>query len=119
MLPGFGVGPCRTPLTRRRHETLLLCPCFENDDAFELVRLFFRRFVHLCWFQVAKYFDFLPAAFIEHGLPLELYVDCHSFFFPQRRSHHGQRPVGGDVEYPGLKAERRITPVVRPSDLHI
>ncbi|HWD94470.1 MAG TPA: hypothetical protein VG938_19220 [Verrucomicrobiae bacterium] len=29
------------------------------------------------------YFDFLPAAFIEHGLPLELYVDCHSFFFPQ------------------------------------
>lgn len=30
------------------------------------------------------YFDFLPAAFSEHGLPLELYVDCHSFFFPQR-----------------------------------
>ncbi|PAW90045.1 MAG: hypothetical protein B9S33_02030 [Pedosphaera sp. Tous-C6FEB] len=30
------------------------------------------------------YFDFLPAAFTEHGLPLELYVDCHSFFFPQR-----------------------------------
>ena len=29
------------------------------------------------------YFDFLPAAFIEHGLPLELYVDCHSLFFPQ------------------------------------
>ena len=28
-------------------------------------------------------FDFLPAAFLEHGLPLELYVDCHSFFFPQ------------------------------------
>jgi hypothetical protein len=30
------------------------------------------------------YFDFLPAAFIEHGLPLQLYVDCHSLFFPQR-----------------------------------
>ena len=30
------------------------------------------------------YFDFLPAAFTEHGLPLELYVDCHSLFFPQR-----------------------------------
>jgi hypothetical protein len=29
------------------------------------------------------YFDFLPAAFLEHGLPLELYVDCHSFFLPQ------------------------------------
>ena len=27
------------------------------------------------------YFDFLPAAFHECGLPLELYVDFHSFFF--------------------------------------
>lgn len=27
------------------------------------------------------YFDFLPAAFLEHGLPLELYVDYHSLFF--------------------------------------
>lgn len=30
------------------------------------------------------YLDFLPAAFTEYGLPLALYVDCHSFFFPQR-----------------------------------
>ena len=30
------------------------------------------------------YFDFLSTAFLEHGLPLELYVDCHSLFFPQR-----------------------------------
>ena len=30
------------------------------------------------------YFDFLPAAFTEHGLPRELCVDCHSLFFPQR-----------------------------------
>lgn len=29
------------------------------------------------------YLDFLPAAFREHGLPLELYVDSHSLFFPQ------------------------------------
>lgn len=29
------------------------------------------------------YLDFLPTAFTEHGLPLELYVDCHSLFFPQ------------------------------------
>ena len=28
------------------------------------------------------YFDFLPAAFTEHGLPLELYVDGPSLFFP-------------------------------------
>jgi hypothetical protein len=27
------------------------------------------------------YLDFLPRAFLEHGLPLELYVDYHSFFF--------------------------------------
>jgi hypothetical protein len=108
MLPGFGVGPCRTPLTRRRHETLLLCPCFENDDAFELVRLFFRRFVHLCWFQVAKYFDFLPAAFIEHGLPLELYVDCHSFFFPQRPEALTQ--LGAALHFYGISLRYARTP---------
>ena len=27
------------------------------------------------------YYDFLPTAFLECGLPLELYVDFHSFFF--------------------------------------
>ena len=27
------------------------------------------------------YYDFLPTAFLEGGLPLELYVDFHSFFF--------------------------------------
>lgn len=27
------------------------------------------------------YFDFLPTAFVEYGLPLELYVDFHSLFF--------------------------------------
>jgi len=27
------------------------------------------------------YLDFLPAAFIEYGLPLEIYVDFHSLFF--------------------------------------
>jgi hypothetical protein len=29
------------------------------------------------------YFDFLPAAFLEYGRPLQLYVDYHSFFFSQ------------------------------------
>jgi len=28
-----------------------------------------------------SYFDFLPAAFLAHGRPLQLYVDYHSFFF--------------------------------------
>ena len=30
-----------------------------------------------------SYFDFLPAAFLEHGRPLQLYVDYHSLFFSQ------------------------------------
>ena len=29
------------------------------------------------------YFDFLPAAFLAHGRPLQLYVDYHSIFFTQ------------------------------------
>jgi hypothetical protein len=28
-----------------------------------------------------SYFDFLPAAFLAHGRPLEIYVDYHSIFF--------------------------------------
>ena len=28
-----------------------------------------------------SYFDFLPAAFLAHGRPLQLYVDYHSIFF--------------------------------------
>jgi hypothetical protein len=30
-----------------------------------------------------SYFDFLPAAFLAHGCPLQLYVDYHSIFFTQ------------------------------------
>jgi len=30
-----------------------------------------------------SYFDFLPAAFLAHGRPLQLYVDYHSIFFSQ------------------------------------
>ena len=30
------------------------------------------------------YFDFLPAAFLAHGRPLQLYVDYHSIFFAQQ-----------------------------------
>jgi len=32
---------------------------------------------------IPAYLDFLPAAFLAYGLPLELYVDYHSFFFTQ------------------------------------
>jgi hypothetical protein len=40
-----------------------------------------------------SYLDFLPAAFIECGLPLEIYVDFHSLFFthdPQALTQLGQ-----------------------------
>jgi len=30
------------------------------------------------------YFDLLPTAFTQYGLPLALYVDCHSFFLAQQ-----------------------------------
>lgn len=39
------------------------------------------------------YLDFLPAAFLEHGLPLEIYVDYHSLFFthdPEALTQLGQ-----------------------------
>ncbi len=39
------------------------------------------------------YLDFLPVAFIEYGLPLEIYVDYHSIFFthdPQALTQLGQ-----------------------------
>jgi hypothetical protein len=39
------------------------------------------------------YFDFLPTAFLAHGLPLELYVDYHSLFFtaaPEALTQLGQ-----------------------------
>lgn len=32
---------------------------------------------------IQAYLDFLPAAFLDYGLPLEIYVDYHSFFFTQ------------------------------------
>jgi hypothetical protein len=46
------------------------------------------------------YFDFLPAAFREQGLPLELYVDCHSFFFPQNRDAFTQ--LGAALHFYGV-----------------
>jgi hypothetical protein len=39
------------------------------------------------------YLDFLPTAFVEYGLPLEIYVDFHSLFFthdPQALTQLGQ-----------------------------
>jgi hypothetical protein len=54
------------------------------------------------------YFDFLPAAFSEHGLPLELYVDCHSLFFPQRPDALTQ--LGAALHFYGVSLRYARTP---------
>ncbi len=54
------------------------------------------------------YFDFLPQAFVEHGLPLELYVDCHSFFFPQRPEALTQ--LGAALHFYGVSLRYAHTP---------
>lgn len=54
------------------------------------------------------YFDFLPTAFLEHGLPLELYVDCHSFFFPQNPDALTQ--LGAALHFYGVSFRYARTP---------
>lgn len=54
------------------------------------------------------YLDFLPAAFLEHGLPLELYVDCHSIFFPQRPDALTQ--LGAALHFYGVSLRYAHTP---------
>jgi transposase InsO family protein len=54
------------------------------------------------------YLDFLPAAFTEYGLPLELYVDCHSFFFPQRPEALTQ--LGAALHFYGVSLRYARTP---------
>ena len=55
------------------------------------------------------YFDFLPAAFTEHGLPLQLYVDCHSFFFPRRPDALTQ--LGAALHFYGVSLRYARTPL--------
>lgn len=54
------------------------------------------------------YFDFLPAAFLEHGLPLQLYVDCHSLFFPQNPEALTQ--LGAALHFYGISFRYALTP---------
>lgn len=54
------------------------------------------------------YFDFLPTAFVEHGLPLELYVDCHSLFFPQNPDALTQ--LGAALHFYGISFRYASTP---------
>ncbi|MBL9175107.1 MAG: DDE-type integrase/transposase/recombinase [Verrucomicrobiales bacterium] len=57
---------------------------------------------------LSAYLDFLPAAFAEHGLPLELYVDCHSLFFPQRPDALTQ--LGAALQFYGISLRYARTP---------
>lgn len=57
---------------------------------------------------LSAYLDFLPAAFAEHGLPLELYVDCHSLFFPQRPDALTQ--LGTALQFYGISLRYARTP---------
>ena len=52
--------------------------------------------------------DFLPAAFTEHGLPLELHVDCPSLFFPQHPEALTQRGVA--LHFYGVSLRYARTP---------
>ncbi len=54
------------------------------------------------------YLDFLPAAFLEHGLPLQLYVDCHSLFFPQNPDALTQ--LGAALHFYGISLRYARTP---------
>lgn len=54
------------------------------------------------------YLDFLPAAFREHGLPLQLYVDCHSLFFPQNPEALTQ--LGAALHFYGISLRYARTP---------
>ncbi|MFM7817343.1 MAG: hypothetical protein ACKPGI_10285, partial [Verrucomicrobiota bacterium] len=54
------------------------------------------------------YLDFLPAAFREYGLPLELYVDCHSLLLPQIPDSLTQ--LGSALHYYGISLRYAHTP---------
>ncbi len=44
-----------------------------------------------------SYFDFLPAAFLAHGRPLQIYVDYHSIFFTH--DPDGLTQLGGALKF--------------------
>ncbi len=54
------------------------------------------------------YLDFLPAAFLAYGLPLELYVDYHSFFFT--RTPEALTQLGWALHFYGVSLRYAPTP---------
>jgi len=55
-----------------------------------------------------SYFDFLPAAFAQHGLPLCLYVDYHSLFFTH--SEDGLTQLGWALKFYDISLDYAPTP---------
>lgn len=55
-----------------------------------------------------SYLDFLPAAFIECGLPLEIYVDFHSLFF--NHDPHALTQLGQALHFYGISFRYAPTP---------
>ncbi len=54
------------------------------------------------------YFDFLPAAFLAHGRPLQLYVDYHSIFFT--RDPDALTQLGWDLKFYDISFQYAPTP---------
>jgi len=54
------------------------------------------------------YLDLLPAAFIEFGMPLEIYVDFHSFFFTH--TPHALTQLGRALHFYGITFRYAPTP---------
>src|ERR1022692_267285 len=54
------------------------------------------------------YLDFLPTAFTEHGIPLEIYVDYHSLFFTY--DPHALTQLGQALHFYGISFRYAPTP---------
>ena len=54
------------------------------------------------------YMDFLPAAFLEYGFPLEIYVDYHSIFFAQNPDNLTE--LGRALKFYGVSFRYAPTP---------
>lgn len=54
------------------------------------------------------YLDFLPTAFTEHGIPLEIYVDYHSLFFTH--DPHALTQLGQALHFYGISFRYAPTP---------
>jgi hypothetical protein len=55
-----------------------------------------------------SYFDFLPAAFLAHGRPLQLYVDYHSIFFTH--DPHALTQLGWALKFYDISLRYAPTP---------